>query len=144
MLEATKGFVVLLTGLGALEVLDHGAQQVAEEIVRHLHLNPASRYPRIFQQLADEATPENLWTLALAAAAYSLVRFIEANGLWRQRRWAEWFSLVSGAIYIPFELWELFQVVTWMRLAFLAINAGVVGYLIWVMKARDPRASGRA
>jgi hypothetical protein len=35
-----------------------------DELVRHFHLNPASRYPRIFLDLAREATPPQLWLLA--------------------------------------------------------------------------------
>ncbi|MCZ7627423.1 MAG: DUF2127 domain-containing protein [Candidatus Methylomirabilis sp.] len=41
------------------------------------------------------------------AAGYASVRFVEAYGLWLERRWAEWFAAVSGGIYIPFEIYEL-------------------------------------
>jgi len=34
---------------------------------------------------------------------YSTLRFIEAVGLWRARRWAEWFGVATGLIYVPFE-----------------------------------------
>ena len=139
-LEATKGAVVLLAGFGLLEVVHLGAQQIAEEVVRNFHLNPANRYPRIFLHLAEKLTPSNLWALAFGAAAYSALRFTEAYGLWRQRRWAEWLSVVSGIIYIPFEILELFRGVTWVRLALLALNLIIVSYLISVMRAR--KASG--
>ena len=138
--EAAKGIVVLAAGLGTLEILNHGAQHVAEELVRHLHLNPASRYPRVFLLLANEATPSNLWALAMAAAGYSAMRFAEAYGLWRQHRWAEWFSVISGVIYIPFELWELARGITWLRLALLTINLVIVSYMARVLKSRrNPR-----
>jgi len=136
-LEATKGIVVLVAGFGTLELLHVGAQHVIDEIVRHLHLNPANRYPKIFLHLADEATTARLWMLALGAMAYSLVRFVESYGLWRERLWAEWFSIISGLIYVPFELVELAKGVTWMRLAFLAINLLVVGYVLFVLKSRS-------
>jgi uncharacterized membrane protein (DUF2068 family) len=135
-LEATKGAVVLAAGFGLLEILHLGAQQLAEEVVRNFHLNPASRYPRIFLHLAERATPANLWPLAFGAAAYSALRFTEAYGLWRQRRWAEWLSVVSGIIYIPFEIWELGRGVTGLKLSMLGLNLVVVGYLISVMRAR--------
>ena len=137
MLEASKGIIVLAAGFGALELLSHGAQHFVDQLVRSFHLNPASRYPQIFQHLADEATSRRLWGLAVGAAAYAIVRFIEAYGLWRQRRWAEWFSVVSGLIYIPIELWELTHGFTWPRITLLTVNLLIVGYLIWVMRARN-------
>ena len=135
-LEATKGAVVLLAGFGLLEILHLGAQQIAEEVVRNFHLNPANRYPKIFLHLADQVTPSNLWALAFGAAAYSALRFTEAYGLWRQRRWAEWLSVVSGIIYVPFEVVELFRGVTWLRVSMLSVNLIVVSYLISVMRMR--------
>lgn len=140
-LEATKGAVVLVAGFGLLEILHLGAQQIAEEVVRNFHLNPANRYPRIFLHLAEKVTPSNLWPLAFGAAAYAALRFTEAYGLWRQRRWAEWLSVVSGIIYIPFEIWEIYRGITWLKLSMLVINLVVVSYLIRVMRAH--RASPR-
>jgi uncharacterized membrane protein (DUF2068 family) len=46
------------------------------------------------------------------------------------RRWAEWFAAVSGGIYIPFELYELFKGVTWLSLGALVVNVFIVGLMI--------------
>ena len=130
LFEAAKGALVLLAGLGALSLLHHDAQRFAERLVGHLHLNPAKHYPRIFIDAAAHLTDARLWVLAALAAAYGLARFAEAYGLWRGRRWAEWFAAVSGGIYIPFELYELFQGVPWFSLGALVVNVLVVGLMI--------------
>ena len=109
LFEAAKGTLVWLTGFGALSLIHHDAQQFAEQLVAHLHLNPAKHYPHIFIDVAANLTEPRLLALAAMAAMYGLVRFIEAYGLWNGRRWAEWFAAVSGVIYIPFELYDLFQ-----------------------------------
>jgi len=96
-IEATKGLLILLAGFGVLELIHHGVQHVAEELVRHSHLNPASRYPRIFVHAASEVTDARLWLLAAAAALYASPRLVEAYGLWRRRRWAKWFGVLTGA-----------------------------------------------
>jgi uncharacterized membrane protein (DUF2068 family) len=46
------------------------------------------------------------------------------------RRWAEWFAAVSGGIYIPFELYELFKGVIWLSLGALVVNIFIVGLMI--------------
>ncbi|MGH7960463.1 MAG: DUF2127 domain-containing protein [Candidatus Binatia bacterium] len=127
LLEAAKGALVLLAGFGALSLIHHDAGRLAEQLVGHLHLNPAKHYPRIFIDAAAHLTDARLWVLATLAGAYGLVRFVEAYGLWRGRRWAEWFAAVSGGIYIPFELYELFQGVTWLS---LVVNVVIVGLMI--------------
>jgi hypothetical protein len=48
LVEALKGALVLLVGLGLFSLIHHDAQQIAEQLVAHSHLNPGSRYPRIF------------------------------------------------------------------------------------------------
>jgi len=82
-----------------------------------------------------------LAVLAMGAIAYSTARFIEAYGLWRERRWAEWFAVVAGGLYIPIELYELVRRVTWIRFGLLAINVAIVVYLARVLwRTRGPAA----
>jgi uncharacterized membrane protein (DUF2068 family) len=131
--EATKGLLVLLTGFGVLAYVHKDLHLAAERLVRHFHLNPASRYPGIFIDLADHVTDTQLWVLALSALLYALVRFVEAYGLWRQRHWAEWFAVLTGGIYVPLELFEITRGVTWPKVTLLFVNAGIVAYLSLVL-----------
>jgi len=129
LLETTKGVLVLAAGFGLLSLLHQDVGQAAEELVRLFHLNPASHTPRIFIEAAAKLTDSRLWLLASAALGYSLVRFTEAAGLWLRKTWAEWFGALAGGIYIPIEIYELFERVTWARVAVFAVNAIIVGYL---------------
>ncbi|HEY0720256.1 MAG TPA: DUF2127 domain-containing protein [Gammaproteobacteria bacterium] len=130
LFEATKGILVLLAGFGLLSLIHHDLQHVAEQLVGHLHLNPAKRYPQIFIDAASQLTSSRLWMLALLAASYSTARFVEAYGLWRERRWAEWFAVVSGSIYIPFELYSLVRGADGLSLGALLVNTVVVAVVL--------------
>ena len=79
-------------------------QDVADRIVEHFHLNPASRESRILDRAVMDATPGRLRWLAVAAVAYAAFRLIESWGLWRAQRWAEWLGAVTGLVYVPFEI----------------------------------------
>ena len=133
LFEAAKGALVLIAGFGLAAWLHRDAQRVADLLVGRLHLDAAKRYPRIFLELAENISSAQLWTLASAAALYAALRFLEAYGLWRNRRWAEWLAALSGAIYIPFELYELHRGVSWLKLAALLLNAAVVAYMCRVL-----------
>jgi uncharacterized membrane protein (DUF2068 family) len=130
--EAAKGLLVMATGLGLLSLLHHDVQRAAESVVRHLHLNPARHYPRVFLEAAARVTDTRLWLLASGAAAYAAIRGVEAYGLWRARVWAEWFAILSGAIYLPIEIYALIHHATALKAVVLLINVGIVGYVCYV------------
>jgi uncharacterized membrane protein (DUF2068 family) len=134
VVEAVKGSLVLGAGLGLFTLLHRHAQATAEELVLQFHLNPASRYPRIFIEAARSLNDARLWLLAAGAAGYAGIRFVEAYGLWRKRRWAEWFAAASGALYIPIEIYELAHGASWVKAGLLAVNTAIVAYmalLLW-------------
>lgn len=135
--EGAKGGLVLVTGLGLLAFIHRDLHNAAEEIVRHFHLNPAHRYPRVFLDAASRVDDTRLWFLALSAFFYAAVRFVEAFGLWRRKLWAEWFAVLSGGIYIPVELFEVIHRVSWARLAVLSVNLAIVVYLGYALVSQE-------
>src|SRR6266511_2957889 len=124
LIEGAKGVLVLAAGLGLFALAHRDLQSVAEELVRHLHLNPARHLPRIFLHLAAQLSDRRLWLLASAAIAYSSVRFVEAYGLWHDWKWMKWFAVLSGGIYIPAELSEVIYRFSWTKLI-------VVGFILF-------------
>jgi len=133
-IEASKGVLVLLAGIGLLDLVHRDVQAAAEELVRHFHLSPSAHYPRIFLDLVAQVSRGWLWLLAAGALFYASLRLVEAFGLWRERRWAKWLGAGSGAIYVPFEVIGLFEKVTALRLGSLAVNLLVVVYLLRSLK----------
>lgn len=128
--EAVKGILVLLVGFGLLTYVHKDLHHAAVELVRHFHLNPASRYPHVFIELSARVHDTGLWAMAAAAFIYAAIRIAEGVGLWRDRRWAEWFGILSGAIYIPLEIFELSRSVTWPKVTVLTLNAAIIAYLL--------------
>lgn len=128
--EAAKGLLVILAGFGLLAYVHKDLHHGAEELVRHFHLNPASHYPRVFLDLSYRIHDTGLWAMAAAAFIYAAIRIAEAIGLWLDRRWAEWFGILSGAMYIPVELFELSRGVSWPKVAVLLLNGVVIFYLL--------------
>jgi uncharacterized membrane protein (DUF2068 family) len=116
LFEAAKGVVVLLGAFGLLEL-------------RHLHLDPAGAVGRAFIRLAGHTDRLDLWLVALAALGYAALRWLEAYGLWGDRRWACWLGALSGGVYVPFELLELWRHPTPLRAAIAAGNLAVVLFL---------------
>ena len=132
LFESLKGLIIVIAGFALLNLLHKDLQSIAEEIVRHLHMNPARHYPRIFIEGASGMSDLKLKYLAAFAFLYSIIRFIEAYGLWHFKTWAEWFAILSGAIYIPIELIGLFRHATVIKGSIFIINLFIVLYLLYI------------
>jgi len=130
--EFFKGLIVLLAGFGVLSLVHRDAWDVAENFLEWLKISPDSQYAQVFLNLADQVTDAKLWAVALGAVAYSSLRFAEAYGLWRERAWAEWLALISGAIYLPFEIYEIVRRPDWIRFTILAVNLAVVLFMAYL------------
>lgn len=136
LFEALKGAAVLLAATGLLALVHHDLAALAASLVQHTHLNPASKYPRIFLDAAAHLQHTRLVWLAVGAAAYSALRFAESYGLWRERPWAEWLAAVSGGIYIPFEVANVLHERTLLSAVLLLANLAVVGVMVRALVAR--------
>jgi uncharacterized membrane protein (DUF2068 family) len=148
LFEAAKGALVLLAGFGLAAFLHRDAERIAEVLVARLHLDPAKGHARIFLELLADLSSGKLWLLAGFAGGYAILRFIEAYGLWSGRPWAEWVALVSGGVYVPFEIYELYLSVTWVKVTALMINVSIVVYMarsLWAQRLlRQRKGVGHA
>lgn len=139
LFEALKGLIAFLVATGALTLLHKDVYELAVRLVEHAHLDPAARYPGILLEAAARVHDPQVLLLAAGAVAYSVLRWIEAYGLYRARRWAELLAAASGAIYVPFELVELARRPSWLGLAFLLANLVVVAIMVRALGRRGAR-----
>lgn len=132
---------MLAAGFGLMRLVHRDVAYAAHALIDRLHLDAARKFPHIFLQLAENLTDAQLWGLAALALAYALLRFAEAYGLWRGRSWGQWIAAVSGAIYVPVEIYELMRSVTWIKVSALLLNVAVVVYMCYTLWRKAPRSS---
>jgi uncharacterized membrane protein (DUF2068 family) len=128
--EFAKGIVVVLAGFGIFRMRHKDIWGVAESFLEFFHVNPLRHYVGVFIDLVYRVSDIRLWKIALVATVYSILRFVEAYGLWYTRPWAEWLAIASGSIYIPFEVEDLLRRPDWIRLLIIAINLAIVLYMV--------------
>jgi uncharacterized membrane protein (DUF2068 family) len=133
--ELTKGLIVLLAACGvALLVHREDPWDIADGLLRLLHISPDHHFAQVFLDWADNLTEAKVWAVAAVAVAYSFLRFMEAYGLWYARAWAEWIALVSGTLYLPFEIYKLIYRQSPFHISVLLINLAVVLYMAYALK----------
>jgi len=72
--------------------------------------------------------------LIFTAVAYCVVEGVEAVGLWRERRWAEYLTALATAGFLPFEIHELTKRVTIFRVGALVVNVAILIYLVYAKR----------
>ena len=72
-----------------------------------------------------------LTILFVTAVVYAVVEGVEAVGLWRERRWAEYLTALATAGFLPFEVHEVMKRVTVLRVTALVLNVGILAWLVW-------------
>jgi len=132
--ELAKGLLVLLAAFGVLFLVGRDPWDIADGLLRLLHISPDHHFAQVFLDWADTLTDSKLWAVAAVAGAYSILRFTEAYGLWYARAWAEWIALVSGAIYLPFEIYKLLHRQSLFHVSVLVINLAIVIYMAYLLK----------
>jgi uncharacterized membrane protein (DUF2068 family) len=132
--EALKG-VLALASAYVLTVMirrDVDFEEAAEHILFSLHINPSHHWSQEFLHAADKISDASLAMIAAIAITYAALRFAEGYGLWRQRVWAEWLAIISGCVYLPFEIYKVIRRPNELHWAILGINILVVLYIGWV------------
>lgn len=87
---------------------------------------------------------DKLHLFAAVALVYAAIEGIEAIGLWRARRWAEYLTLTVTASLLPLEIFELSEHVTPFKIIAFVINVAVVIYLLYAKRLFGIRGGAAA
>jgi uncharacterized membrane protein (DUF2068 family) len=78
--------------------------------------------------------PSRFVALGLVALGYAMLFATEGIGLWLQKRWAEWLTVIATASLIPIELYETVHAFGWLKLVVLLANVAIVLYLMRIAR----------
>src|ERR1700676_2099695 len=136
--EHGASLIVLRAACGILLMVHReDPWDIADGLLRLLHISPDHHFAQVFLDWADSLTMARIWAVAVAAISYSVLRFVEAYGLWYARAWAEWIALISGTLYLPFEIYNLVHKQSLFHISVFLINVAIVLYMIYALKTGE-------
>ena len=139
LIAAYKWLQALLfaaVGVGAFRLVHQDVGDVLSDIASALRFNPESH---LVNFILDEATLLNdpiLRRIGAVAFCYAAVSFAEGIGLYLEKAWGEILTLIITASFLPWEIFEIFRRLTWLRVSLLVINLLVFFYLLKLVASR--------
>lgn len=151
--RAIRGIIVLLVAAGVLKVrgsrerLHQAFEQdlpLLRPLANQLGWDPDNS--RIVRHIGHVLTlsSSTLLLIVLGLAAYALIEFVEAVGLWLVQRWGEYFAVIATSVFLPLEIYELTEKVTALRVAALLVNIVAVIWLLWSKRLFGLNGGGEA
>lgn len=145
LLKLFQGLLVLLIGVGALSLLDRELQQTVKDWGSDLLLRSDHRFLSLLLHKLAGISKHSLLIASGVAFFYAALLFVEGIGLWLEKTWAEYLTVIVTASFIPFEIYELVRRATLIKAGVIAINVAVVWYLVvLLLKSRQRRNGGVA
>jgi uncharacterized membrane protein (DUF2068 family) len=124
--------LIVLAGLGVFSMRHKDIWGITESFLEFFHVNPHHHFVGVFIDAVYKVHDVGLRRLALLASTYTILRFVEAYGLWYALPWAEWLAIASGTIYIPFEVSDLVRHPRLFGVMVLVVNLVIVLYMLYL------------
>jgi uncharacterized membrane protein (DUF2068 family) len=125
-----KGVLLILVALGAHHLLNRDLSELAERLVDSFRVDPHNRYIHLLLEKMELLTAKQLKELSIGSFIYAAIVFTEGTGLALKKRWAEYFTIIITASFLPLEVVELIHRVTPIKVSVMAINLAILAFLI--------------
>lgn len=126
--------MLVAIGFGALRFLHRDLATSIQKWFQYWHVDPDSHF---FRTVIGKATGIKSNKIALASVGsffYATLFLIEGIGLLMLKRWAEIFTVIVTASFIPLEVYHLVKHFSAMKIVVILINAAIVVFLVWRLK----------
>jgi uncharacterized membrane protein (DUF2068 family) len=137
LFKLVKAALLIAVGVGALKLIHKDVAGAVEHWVELLRLDPNNHYIDTALEKASNLTPDKIKELGLGSMVYAGLFLTEGIGLWLEKRWAEWLTVIITSSLIPLEIYEIYRHPTAIKIAVLLINIAIVAYLVY--RIRDKR-----
>jgi uncharacterized membrane protein (DUF2068 family) len=139
LFKLVKAALLIAVGVGALKLIHKDVAGAVEHWVELLRLDPNNHYIDTALEKASNLTPDKIKQLGLGSMIYAGLFLTEGIGLWLEKNWAEWLTVIITSSLIPIELYEIYRNPTPVKIAVLLINVAIVAYLVYRIRHKRRR-----
>ena len=129
-----KALALIAVGVGALRLVHKDVAAIAEHWINVFQVDPHNHFIDLLLEKLSILDDRRLKELSIGTFAYAVIFLAEGVGLALQKRWAEYFTIITTSSLLPIEVYELVRRVSIGRCLALVINLAVVAYLIFELR----------
>jgi uncharacterized membrane protein (DUF2068 family) len=134
-----KSAISLSAAIATLDLLHRDLTELVLRLIYRLHLEPDGKASAWLLARVLHLDEKRLRLITIAFFVYSALYLVEGVGLYLQKLWAEWLTVVTTSILLPLEVYELVLHPSAMKVALIVVNVVVIAYLVWRLKTRDTK-----
>jgi uncharacterized membrane protein (DUF2068 family) len=123
-------------GVGALKLLHKDVGDELAQLADHLHFNPEWRLVNLVIEQADRLDDNLLRRIGAIFFIEAGLDLAEGIGLYLEKVWAEYLTLLITGSFLPWEVFEVFRRVTLVRVGLFSVNFLVFAYLFKLLLER--------
>ena len=128
--KLVKCALFLCSALAISRILRFGFDDAVADMLTILHVDPQSHWLHFLLTKALGINPDTFRLIAIGSFLYAALYLIEGIGLWLDRPWVEWLTIIGSLCLVPIESYEIFERLTLTRISILVANLIIVGFLI--------------
>jgi len=129
----------IAVGVGALRLVHKDLGDMLLRLVHHLHFNPESRAVDFILDRASIVNDRLLRRFSVGLFAYAAVGMTEGIGLYLEKAWGEYLTVLITGSFLPWEIFEVIRRATLVRSGLLVVNILVFLYVLKVLVEREKR-----
>jgi len=129
-----KGFALIAVGIGALHLLHKDVAAIADHWINAFRVDSHNRLILWLLEKLPLVDDKKLKELSVGTFFYAAIFLTEGTGLALRKRWAEYFTIITTASFLPLEVYEMLHHANVAKAVALVINIAVVIYLVWELR----------
>ncbi|MGP8269999.1 MAG: DUF2127 domain-containing protein [Terracidiphilus sp.] len=128
--KLAQAVLFIAVGVGALRLLHKNVGDLLEQLANHMRFNPESRLVNFILEKSSLVDDRLLRRIGAVGFIYAALDLLEGTGLYLEKAWGEYLTLVITASFLPLEVFEVMRRLTWIRVSLLTVNSLVLFYLL--------------
>jgi uncharacterized membrane protein (DUF2068 family) len=134
--RAVRGVILIAAGAYLFGHLHSDLGKLADRWMRRVELDPNRHFLRRVVEHLHNVTTNEVKIFAFAAVAYGVLELVEGVGLWLDKLWAEYLTVIATSLLVPLELYELARKPSMWKAIGIAVNVLIVIYLAHRLRRR--------
>ncbi|MGI8891582.1 MAG: DUF2127 domain-containing protein [Chthoniobacterales bacterium] len=125
-----KSALLILLGFGLLHLLGRNLAVTLHHLADALRVDPDNKYLTELLAKAPLISSRNLQVASALTFAYAALFLVEGTGLFFEKKWAEYLTIIATASFLPLEIYEIAKHPNGLKVITLILNLAILVYLI--------------